>query len=108
MTCLRIIALSKSIMLRCVLIRMILLCAIPSALYSQDKDSCTALQETIKSTYNFRPSLLANEKERNQKSADMDKLWEAVKVNKNELLPCLRLALDDPKADAWFRFDGSN
>lgn len=31
-----------------------------------------------------------------------------LKSNKNELLPCLRLALDDPKTDAWFRFDGSN
>src|SRR5437868_4959699 len=108
MTCLRIIAFTKSIMLRSVVIGVILPCAIPSTLYSQDKNSCTALQETIKSTYSFRPSLLANEKERNEKSGEMDRFWEAVKASKNELLPCLRLALDDPRTDAWFRFDGSN
>jgi hypothetical protein len=38
----------------------------------------------------------------------MDRVWEAVRANPNGLLPCLRQALQDPKANAWFRFDGSN
>ena len=95
-------------MLRRRLSSLIVLCAIPSILYSQEKDQCRAFQETIKTTYNFRPSLLANASEREKKSAAMDKVWESVKGNPGELLPCLQRALADPKADSWFLFDGSN
>ena len=90
------------------LIGLALLAGLSSVIAAQTKSACTAFQETVKSTYNFRPSLLANESERKKKSAAMDKIWEAVKANQNELLPCLRQALDDPASDAWFRFDGSN
>ncbi|MCM3870176.1 MAG: hypothetical protein ND895_05695 [Pyrinomonadaceae bacterium] len=38
----------------------------------------------------------------------MDSFWTMVERNKEELLPCLRAAVGDPKSDAWFRFDGSN
>jgi hypothetical protein len=38
----------------------------------------------------------------------MDRLWDTVKANPGELLPCLRAALADPTTDPWFRFDGSN
>ena len=76
--------------------------------HAQERVSCAAFQETIKGTYNFRPAQLANQKERDQKSAAMDRFWESVKARTNELLPCLRQALEDPKADAWFLFDGSN
>lgn len=38
----------------------------------------------------------------------MDRLWDTVRANPGELLPCLRAALADPKTDPWFRFDGSN
>lgn len=38
----------------------------------------------------------------------MDSLWDTVRANPGELLPCLRAALADPKTDPWFRFDGSN
>lgn len=86
----------------------ILLGLLHSSAKAQDKTSCAAFQATVKSTYNFRPALLANEKERIQKSAEMDKFWESVKANKNDLLSCLRQSLEDPKADGWFRFDGSN
>lgn len=84
------------------------LTAVSSFAYSQEKDSCSEFQQTIRTTYNFRPALLANEAERNRKIAAMDRIWESVKGNPTDLLPCLRRALEDPKADAWFRFDGSN
>jgi hypothetical protein len=74
----------------------------------QAKQSCADFNQLIKSTYNFRPALLANDAERNQKSAAMDKVWETAKANKNELLPCLRKAIEAPDANLWFRFDGSN
>lgn len=84
---------------------MIWLCSLA---FGQAKTSCADFNQLIKSTYNFRPALLANEEERNKKSAAMDKVWETVKANKNELLPCLRTALEAADADLWFRFDGSN
>jgi len=98
---------SKSRRLK-ILVGICVLGALLSSGQAQEKNSCAVFQETIRGTYNFRPSQLANEKERNQKSVAMDKFWEAVKSNRIELLPCLKQALDDPKSDAWFRFDGSN
>jgi hypothetical protein len=38
----------------------------------------------------------------------MDKVWAAVEKNPKEMLPLLRTELADPKADRWFRFDGSS
>jgi hypothetical protein len=73
----------------------------------QEKSTCASFQERIKSTYNFLPSQL-NDKQREEKSAAMDKFWEEVKTNKVQSLPCLRQALADDKADPWFKFDGSN
>jgi len=61
----------------------------------------------LKATYNFKPSLLKSEAERSEKSAAMDRFWEAVKANQKEMLPCLRAALEDPTTDQWFGFDGS-
>ena len=78
-----------------------------SVAYGQPNQPCADFNQLVKSTYNFRPALLS-EAEQTQKSALMDKVWEIVKARKNELIPCLRLALQDPEADAWFRFDGSN
>jgi hypothetical protein len=94
--------------MRNVLFVLILAIASPSLLYGQAQDSCADLNQTIKATYNFRPALLANQSERDLKSAAMDKVWDTVKAHPNELIPCLRQALDDPQANAWFRFDGSN
>lgn len=73
----------------------------------QTNASCAEFNNLIKSTYNFRPALLKNN-EREQKSAAMEKVWQAVKAKQAELLPCLVNALEDPKADPWFLFDGSN
>lgn len=93
---------------RRVLLNIILICALPNLLYSQDGDPCRAFHEKIRTTYDFRPALLANDAERNRKSAAMDRVWESVKQNPGDLLQCLRRELEDPGADAWFRFDASN
>ncbi len=69
-------------------------------------DQCAHLQRLIKQTYTFKPSLLS-EAEKTAKSGAMDRVWDSVKA-KPALLPCLRTALADPKADGFFRFDGSN
>lgn len=84
-----------------------LIIGLGSIAFGQGARSCADFDRLIKATYNFRPALLANESERNKKSAGMDKVWETVKSNRAELLPCLRNALEDPAADKWFRFDGS-
>src|SRR3954452_5560947 len=69
---------------------------------------CEEFSRAVSATYNFKPSLLKNEAESNAKSAAMDNFWNAVKARQKEFLPCLRAALEDPKSDPWFRFDGSN
>ena len=68
---------------------------------------CADLQRLIKETYNFKPSRLS-EAEKTTKSAAMDRIWEAVKNNREELLPCLRAELAEASADSFFSFDGSN
>ena len=79
-----------------------------SLVLGQTNASCADFNKLIKSTYNFRPALLQNDAERSRKSAAINKVWEAVKAKRAELLPCLISALEDPKTDPWFRFDGSN
>ncbi len=78
----------------------------PSARAAQG--SCEEFARAVKSAYGFKPSRLKDEAERNAKSAAMDRLWDSVKARRKEFLPCLRAAVEDPKADPWFRFDGSN
>ena len=90
------------------LLFLILTFAGSSLVYSQAATACTDFADTIKATYNFRPALLANESERTKKSTAMDKVWTAVKAKPDALLPCLRQALQEPGADPWFLFDGSN
>jgi hypothetical protein len=91
-----------------ILLATALLGVIHSSANAQETSSCAAFQKTVQSTYNFRPASLVNDKERNRKSAAMDQFWEDVKAKKNELLPCLRQALQENTADRWFLFDGSN
>jgi hypothetical protein len=78
-----------------------------ATVFAQDKDTCAGFQQTVKSTYNFKPSRLTDS-ERKSKSAAMDRFWEMVKSDPERLLPCLRMALQDTGADKWFRFDASN
>lgn len=68
---------------------------------------CGDLRQLIKETYNFKPAKLS-ETERTTKSNAMDHVWDLVKSDRASLLPCLRAALADPHADAFFLFDGSN
>lgn len=84
----------------------LLITALPIIAVGQAKDSCASFQELIKATYNFKPSKLS-EAEQDAKVEAMDRVWNMAKANK-ELLPCLRAALEDPSANQWFRFDGSN
>lgn len=70
--------------------------------------ACAKFQQDVKATYNFKPALLETEAETIAKTAAMDRFWNMVKAKPDELLPCLRAALADPKSDPWFRFDGSN
>lgn len=88
-------------------LRLVFVLALPALVYCQGKDACADFERTIKATYNFRPALLSS-LERDQKSEAMDRVWEMVKSDPGGLLPCLRKALEDPQADVWFRFDGSN
>jgi len=79
----------------------------PACAYSQENNSCGDFQKLVSSTYNFKPARLS-ETEQNVKSAEMDRFWNAVKAKPKELLPCLHLALEDTRANSYFRFDGSN
>ncbi len=79
---------------------------IPVSLQGQT-DHCVSLQRLFKETYNFKPARVS-EAERSAKSNAMDRVWSLVKKDRVTLLPCLRAALADPNADAFFRFDGSN
>jgi hypothetical protein len=67
---------------------------------------CSNLQQLIKETYNFKPAKLS-EAERTAKAKAMDHVWDLIKADPASL-PCLRAALADPNADAFFRFDGGN
>lgn len=76
--------------------------------FSQEKSaSCAELKKLIDKTYNFKPSKLT-ESEQTTKSAEMDVVWEKVKANQKELMPCLREAINSPAADRFFKFDASN
>jgi len=79
---------------------------IPVSLQGQT-DQCSSLQRLIKETYNFKPARVS-EAERSAKSNAMDRIWSVVKKDRVTLLPCLRTALEEPNADPFFRFDGSN
>ena len=85
----------------------ILVIAFQTFVFGQAKDSCANFRELIKTTYNFKPAQLSDS-ERDAKSAAMDRVWNTMKANSKELLPCLRTALEDPRANSFFRFDGSN
>jgi hypothetical protein len=90
------------------LVSIVFFSTLPTLAYSQNNNSCSEFRQKVQNTYNFRPALLRNDAERDAKSAAMDKFWESAKANPKDLVPCLRMALEDPGADAWFRFDGSN
>lgn len=67
---------------------------------------CSDFQKQIDETYNFRPSKLT-EAQQSAKSAEMDKVWEHVKLDSKKNIPCLASALRSPTANKFFLFDGS-
>lgn len=67
---------------------------------------CDEFQKLIDRTYDFKPTKLT-EAEQTKKSADMDAVWNKVKADPKNTLPCLVAALESPTANSFFRFDGS-
>jgi hypothetical protein len=74
--------------------------------HSQPSESCEVFQKLVRDTYNFKPSKL-KPADLNQKSTEMDAVWNIVTSNQKQMMPCLRKELEDPSADPWFLFDGS-
>ena len=91
---------------RLLLLAAVVLSAAPCARAAQSP--CEEFARAVKATYNFKPSRLKDEAELNAKSAAMDRFWETVKANQKGMLPCLSVALKDPRSDPWFRFDAVN
>jgi hypothetical protein len=77
-------------------------CAIP--VFSQD---CTELKTLIDEAYGFKPSKLTSA-ERTVRSGKMDAVWEKVKTDPKNLLPCLKAAIASRTSDTFFRFDAVN
>lgn len=65
-------------------------------------------RELVRTTYNFRPSKLKDDGERESKSAAMDKVWKFAEEHREQCKGVLIEELDRPQADAWFRFDGGS
>lgn len=69
--------------------------------------TCTELKTLVEKTYGFKPSKLTAA-QIDAKSSEMDKVWNMVGKNLNELLPCLRSEMSLRKGDPFFRFNASN
>ena len=89
-------------------IRMLLSCFslflfVPTRCYAETA-SCDAFKREVEAIYNFKPSRLPDAEKRTKSNA-LDTVWNAVKADPQEYLPCLRSLLNDPQADPFFRFD---
>ena len=73
----------------------------------QISSPCDELKKLIDKTYNFKPSKITPS-ERDAKSAAMDNVWEKVKANPKDLLPCLQKEINSRSDDKFFKFDASN
>ncbi len=73
----------------------------------QSQSSCQGFTTRIRATYGFRPSQLSAQ-ERRVHAAALDTFWNAVKANRQGLLPCLRTSLTTPPDSGLFLVDGSN
>jgi hypothetical protein len=67
---------------------------------------CDSFQQTIKSTYNFKPALMS-EAQRDAASLRLDGFWNQVRQSRATLIPCLRQALKQDNAASFFAIDGS-
>jgi hypothetical protein len=94
-------------MTRTIIISASLIFILQVVAFGQSSTSCSAFQQLVKETYTFKPAKLTDS-ERETKSAAMDRVWSLAKKDREKLLPCLRTAVHDAKADKFFLFDGSN
>lgn len=68
---------------------------------------CEKLQQLKQQYYGFKPTIL-KDKEREKRSADLDKFWDYAKSNKVEAAPCLSQMIQAEKNDLYFCFDASS
>ena len=92
---------------RLLLLAIIAAMPFPATARAGSAAGCADLMRLIQTTYTFKPSKLSRA-EQATAAANMDKVWKLVKSDPANLAPCLRAAIEDPHADPWFRFDGSN
>ena len=69
--------------------------------------ACQQFDVLVARTYNFDESRLTDA-QKHAKEAQLDAFWTRMRTEKTKFLPCLRAKIADPKANAFFRFDGSN
>jgi hypothetical protein len=67
---------------------------------------CEEFHRLVTQTYDFKPTKLT-EAQRSAKSAEMDKVWQSVKTDKEQLIPCLKAELRADGANKFFLFDGA-
>lgn len=81
---------------------------LPSLVSSTAFPQITQVQfhERVVATYSFSPRDLTSE-QRTAKSAEMDKFWQLVKSAPSDLLPFLRIELQDPSCPPFMAYDGS-
>lgn len=77
-----------------------------TAMRAQEDASCAAFKQLVKKIYNFDERRLTD-KQKFAKVPVLDHFWKTVKTRRKTYLPCLRTALQDPKANPFFRYDGS-
>ena len=68
---------------------------------------CEQVKTMIRETYWFKPTELSAP-QKDEASEAMTSFWSYVKGKPDETLDCLREALRDEAANAWFLFDGSS
>ena len=73
----------------------------------QAADPCAEFNALVAKTYTFK-SLREPGLDPAQLEKDVDQFWNTVKSQKQQYLPCLRKAVEDPKSNPFFRYDGSN
>ncbi len=83
-----------------------LILILPVAARAQDAD-CQQFDALVARVYDFDEAKMSDA-QKNEKERDLDRFWKRVKADKAKFLPCLRLKIADPKANAFLRFDGSN
>ncbi|BCM90017.1 hypothetical protein IAD21_01868 [Abditibacteriota bacterium] len=80
---------------------------LPCAAHAEGSASCAAFNALVAKTYNFDVSHLSGAQGQ-AREKQLDHFWGTVKTNKAKYLPCLRAKVGEAKANAYFRFDGSN